>query len=456
MNRSESSRIIKKVDSYLNEHFSGVENISAILGVSGGPDSMSLLYIFSKISIDLTVVHCNYQLRGNDSDQDQKLVEDTASMWGFDAISTRLDPSEAKGQNFQNWARKKRYQIFRDLKRETGANFIVTAHHQDDQLETIIQKILRGAGLTAWQGMKVWDGELFRPLLDLSKADILKFASENHIPYRHDSSNEESTYARNFLRNGWFPVLDDLFPGWRQNILKVPARAREHEELSKSLIRSLMPEPSSIDRVRFLPLAPDVQRTLLLQILKNIDPNITVSSGSLKNLENLESLQTGKKLNVNDRWSILRDRNLYLILDESLSDEKFEPVKIDRDDLKKGEVLIDNFVFSESEWDGEIDTSALQVDADSLKWPLIIRNWEEGDEINPFGMDGTQKISDLLTNNKIAASDKSSVLICETFDETISAVIFPLDSASDNPGTIAQWARCTPGTIRTLEVRKSG
>ncbi len=455
MNRLESSRIIKKVETYFSENFAHKENVSAILGVSGGPDSMSLLYIFSKLQINLTVVHCNYQLRGTDSDKDQKMVEDTASMWGFDAISVRLDPSEAKGQNFQNWARKKRYQVFRDIKSENKADFIATAHHQDDQLETIIQKILRGAGLTAWQGMKIWDGELFRPLLDLSKADILKFASENHIPYRHDSSNEESTYARNFLRNGWFPVLDDLFPGWRENLLKVPDRAREHEELSKSLIRSLMPDRKRIDRESFLHLAPDVQRTLLLQILKTVDTDISVSSGSLANLENLSSLQTGKKLKVDGRWSVFRDRELFLLLDEHKKSEEIEPIRVNPDDLENNKVKFDGYVLTESEWEGDIKRDALQLDFEQLKWPLTFRAWDEGDEINPFGMKGSQKISDLLTNNKIPASEKPSALVCETYDEKICAVIFPLNYEGDKPGTIANWVRCSPETVKTIEIRKA-
>jgi tRNA(Ile)-lysidine synthase len=453
MNRLESVTIIKQVDHFFDDYFSKKKPVSGILGVSGGPDSMSLLYIFSKLQVDLTVVHCNYQLRGDDSDKDQKLVEDTASMWGYDTISTRLDPSEAKNQNFQNWARKKRYQIFRDLKHETGSDFIATAHHQDDQLETIIQKILRGAGLTAWQGMKVWEGELFRPLLNLSKADILKFASENHIPYRHDSSNEESTYARNFLRNGWFPVLDDLFPGWRENILKVPDRAKEHEELSKSLIRSIISDHNRIIRERFLPLGTDVQRTLILQILKTVDSNISVSSGSLANLDNLGSLQTGKKLEINERWSILRDREHFLLIDEKKQVDVFNHVSITKENLAEGELNFDGIKMNQSEWNGEIDPDALQMNADQLQWPLKLRTWRDGDEINPFGMEGSQKISDLLTNNKIPASEKPSVLVCETSGEKICAVIFPYISSIGKPGTIAEWVRCTPETEKIIEIR---
>ncbi len=450
MNKSESNRVIKLVEEYLETCFPEKDQRSIILGVSGGPDSMSLLYILSKLNVQVMVVHCNYQLRGEESNSDQKLVEDTAFMWGFDTVSTRLDPEEAEDGNFQNWARNRRYQIFRDIKKETGADAIATAHHQDDQLETIIQKILRGAGMTAWQGMKLWNGELFRPLLEFSKAEILQFASRSHIPYRLDSSNEESTYARNFLRNGWFPILDDLFPGWRENILKVPERAKEHKALTKALIGSLMPDDRSIMRNRLIALAPEVQKPLILQILKSMDEEIRVSSGALENLEKLESLQTGKKLLFNEIWSLTRDRDRFIISEEK--SDVIPAVLISRSDIRREKLLVHGFQMEEKQWQNQINSSILQLDADSLEWPLKVRVWQEGDVINPYGMEGTQKISDLLTNNKISATQKSTVLVVEVFDGRICAVIFPHGS---KPGTIADWARCTPETNTMLLIRKS-
>jgi tRNA(Ile)-lysidine synthase len=454
MNKSESNRVIKQVEDHLETCFPDKDQRSIILGVSGGPDSMSLLYIFSKLSMNVTVVHCNYQLRGEESNNDQKLVEDTAFMWGFDTVSTRLDPEEAEDENFQNWARNRRYQIFRDIKKETGAGAIATAHHQDDQLETIIQKILRGAGMTAWQGMKLWDGELFRPLLEFSKAEILQFASRSHIPYRLDSSNEESTYARNFLRNGWFPILDDLFPGWRENILKVPERAKEHEALAKALIGSLMADGRSIMRERLIALAPEVQKPLILQIMKSLDEDIQVSSGALENLDKLESLQTGKKLLVNENWSLTRDRERFIINEEKSDD--IPAVLISRNEIRKEKLLVHGFQLEEKKWQNQINASVLQLDADSVEWPLKVRVWKEGDIINPYGMEGSQKISDLLTNNKISATDKPTILVGEAFDGKICAVIFPHESETGKPGTIANWARCTPETDTMLIIRKSG
>lgn len=454
MSRSESIQIVDTVGRYLDTYFPSKGSRSMVLGVSGGPDSMGLLYILSKLGVKLTVVHCNYQLRADDSDKDQMLVEETASMWGFDTLSARLDPAEAAGQNFQSWARDRRYQMFRDLKKETNASAIATAHHQDDQLETIIQKILRGAGMTAWKGMEVWNGELFRPLLDVSKAELLQFVSGNHVPYRLDSSNEESSYARNFLRNGWFPILDDLFPGWRENIMKVPDRAREHEALIKNLVQSLVTDQRSISRARLLALAPEVQKPLLLEILKHADPDITVSSGALMNLDNLGSLQTGKKLTVNADWSLVRDRGRFILMEEEGQPAPSE-ILLSKDDFqdqneKKVEPCL---MISVIQWDGEIDPSFLQLDYARLEWPVTIRLWQDGDQINPFGMDGTQNISDHLTNEKISAGRKKEVRVIESFDGKICAIIFPPNSGGGKTGTIANWARCTKETQTILKIR---
>ena len=181
MNKFESFPIVKSV----SENLKGVSespSLSLICGVSGGIDSMVLLYILHRLQVNCTVTHCNYQLRGDESEKDMKLVEEMSAMWGFDCITARFDPAVSKESNTQIWARNLRYTMFRDLQKEVSADFIVTAHHQEDQVETILQKILRGAGPAAWSGMSIRDGDLIRPLLNVSKKEIRDFAQTQHVP----------------------------------------------------------------------------------------------------------------------------------------------------------------------------------------------------------------------------------------------------------------------------------
>ncbi len=216
MNKYASNLINKSVESSLSLIPQAKPKI--ILGVSGGSDSMALLYTFYKLEVEVLVVHINYGLRGNESDLDQELVEGMSTQWGIDCYSVKIENKQNEG-NFQSWARAERYRIFKELKDINNLNCIATAHHQSDQIETILQKVLRGSGVEAWEGMSVWDGELFRPFLPFSKTEILSYCEENSIPFRDDKSNLESKYARNFIRNQLEDKFDELFPGWRTNIL---------------------------------------------------------------------------------------------------------------------------------------------------------------------------------------------------------------------------------------------
>ena len=144
---------------------------------------MAMLYLLHRFDIDTVVVHCNYQLRGGASDADQELVEDICMHWKMECVSLRFDSLKESDGNFQDWARSRRYQAFEDIKNEYTANLILTAHHQDDQLETILQKVLRGSGIASWKGMEMLEGDLFRPLLNVSKSQIMEFVQEANVPY---------------------------------------------------------------------------------------------------------------------------------------------------------------------------------------------------------------------------------------------------------------------------------
>lgn len=450
MNKSESHQLSDHFRTHFKNHLGHIESPVVIAGVSGGADSMSLLYLLHKYDVNATIVHCNYGMRGKASDQDQKLVEDTASMWGFDVISARFDAADAEGENFQNWARKRRYDMFRDLKKELSADAILTAHHEDDQLETILQRLMRGSGITAWSGMEVWDGELLRPLLTVSKSEIMEFVTSNHVPYRLDSSNEESTYARNFLRNGWFPALNNLFPGWRGNLLTLQDRAAEFNEMAAIIADSVSSDNGSINRESFLELSESVRSAVISNLISVQFPDRSVSKGSLENLKSLSELQTGKKMQVNDGLWLVRDRDQFVWdVDDDLVPQS---VVLNRDDIKDT-IKVSSLLIGLSDWTGKLQSDGLFLDPDALTWPLTIRRWEQGDRFNPFGMDGTQSVADHLTNEKVSSVQKNQTIIAETFDGRIAAVIFPRKSNTKRVGTIADWAKCTGTTKNTIFIQ---
>jgi tRNA(Ile)-lysidine synthase len=419
-----------------------------IAGVSGGPDSMALLYLLHRFNLDAIVVHCNYMLRGEESDKDQELVENFSALWGFECVSVRLEPEETG--NFQSWARERRYEIFHDLKREFDANFIVTAHHLDDQVETILQRILRGSGLSSWSGMKAIEKELFRPLLDVTKSDILQFVQDFKVPYRIDNTNEESTYARNFLRHNWFPELDRLFPGWKTNLLKVPRRAAEFDGLAEKVLSVVAENQRVLNREKFLELDEGIRPAVLHRFISQSHFSIAMP-GSLEMVaSDLNGLDTGQSIRLDPEHKITRDRTRYVL--QKNEPDLHRPVTIERDHLSQVGAVF-GYQLEVKAFKGKYEPEKLYLDSSRLDFPITVRNWKEGDQIQPLGMNGRQLISDHLTNRKISATQKKDALVIESFDGNICAVIFPHKTEDGQIGTISETVRCNTETKHVLIIR---
>lgn len=418
--------------------------------MSGGPDSMALLYLLHRFEVDTVAVHCNYQLRGDASDKDQELVEEISMMWNMECVSLRFDSEKESEGNFQDWARDRRYHAFRDIKREYDADLILTAHHQDDQIETILQKVLRGAGIQSWKAMEIKEGGLFRPFLNISQSDIMDFVQDFNIPYRIDQSNEESTYARNFIRKHWFPDLNRLFPGWKKNLHRLSERADEFQIMSDHILNEVL-DGDDLNREKFLELDPKIRPAILYRFIAKKGIDVEISHGFLQNLNDLEKLQSGGKLQLSDQYHIQRDRTVFKIVDNSI-DGTFHQ-KITSDQVKSA-LVISKWKLSIEPVPENFSESFLNLDIAQLKFPLTLRTWEDGDIFHPLGMDGTQLVSDHLTNRKIPSSEKKNGLVLESFDGMICAVIFPNYSNQRQIGTISENVRCAKSTNKTLTIRK--
>ena len=446
MNKFESFPIVKSVSENL-KRVSGNTSLSLICGVSGGIDSMVLLYILHRLQVNCTVAHCNYQLRGDESEKDMKLVEEMSAMWGFECITARFDPADSKESNIQLWARNLRYTMFRDLRQELCAHFIVTAHHQEDQVETILQKILRGAGPAAWSGMSIRDGDLFRPLLNVTKKEIRDFAEAQHVPFREDKTNRESGYARNLIRNELTPELNRLVPGWKQNVLNIPVRADQFQALTDTLLSQIEAGSASIKRSAFLELPEETWPVLIHRFIETNSGSSGVSSGELKQVENIASLQTGGYLTFGKSLKLVRDRDLFILTkSDSL---KLMPQTLSKNDLP---LTSDSYGITlvVKPWDGSIKKDRLQFDSEKIRWPLTIRPWQDGDRIQPLGMAGSKLVSDVLTDAKISTIQKKETFLIESFDGIICAVIFPHAIPKRQFGVISDIVKCTTATKKIL------
>jgi len=445
MNKSGSNQLKPTVNSFLKRHLG--KNARLLIGVSGGVDSMTLLYLLHQLKQDVLVVHINYGLRGEASGLDQELVEGMCSEWNFDCHSFGLDYNEQSGGNIQNWARQERYRIFRELKKEYKADAIVTAHHYEDQLETILQKLLRGAGPQTWQGMQVWDGEIFRPLLNFSKDDIYGYAEDHAIPFREDETNTQSKYARNFLRLELRQQLDEFFPGWRQNIERLSELGLIAKQAVRELAEKVMNKKGDIEKDAFFKLDEPLRSSVLKYILEK--NGVFPSKGQLEELQAFENLQPGRRFQLDDDTVLMTGRNFLFIKKED-EHAGTEPVALSE------EALADGFEFGSLTFSLRTEKGKgrdLYLDASLLNFPLTLRTWETADKFIPFGMNGTQKISDHLTNRKIPVHLKEKTLVLSGSDSTIYAIIFPEPSASGERGSISNLVACTDKTDEFLVIK---
>lgn len=439
MNKSASTRIEKEVESKFKSYFQNKPHF--IIGVSGGADSMALLYVLKKLQISGIVIHVNYHQRAEESDKDQELVESIAFEWGFECCSISLDDYEESKGNFQQWARDQRYQMFSDLMKEFSADGIVVAHHKDDQIETILHKLLRGNSPETWKGMQIFENDIFRPMLSISKSEILQYCMNNVIPYREDVSNSDSKYTRNLIRNELSQSLNELIPGWQQNVLNLQEFGTLNE-LAVEEITCQITQGNSINIERLLHMPSLLKQALLRKFLEF--KGYFLSSGQLQEADNLLSSQTGAKLELLKHVYLIKDRDSLVIKDNS-QDAVYR--EITKKELQTGVTFLNiDIGISKHNFTG------LYLDADALSYPLVLRNWRNGDKIQPFGMQGSQKISDHLTNKKISTINREKTLVLTGTDGTIYAIIFEANHSSE--GTISELCKVTDSTINYLSVTK--
>jgi len=458
MSKSGYIGIEKEVSRQLNSHFECPAELNLVMGVSGGPDSLALLRALHKIGVSIQVVHINYKAREQESEADQQLVENICDQLSLPISCYPMDPSEITG-NFQDWARRQRFAILEKEKERLNADAIALAHHLDDQLETILMKILRGAGPDRWRGMRVWDGLYLRPLLNSSKDEILNYLGQINQTYRTDKSNLKTDYARNLLRHQLISRLDSKIPGWKDNLLRVQQYSESEHELLEEVVYSVgYVNEKSLDRKRLLNFSRTTQISILLKFIEACyGPSFRqgVSRDQLWDVaSHLEKLSTGRTLEIGHRLRLIRDRERFVLEPQHSSGNQEVALEVSKEYLETQDVSIEGRLkigLQQQLEQTPLQFPGLVLDADKLKWPLLLRNWRHGDRIRPMGMEGSQSVADHLTNNRVAADKKMEAIVVEGFDRTLFAVIFPANKLKR--GTVSHFSMCDSSTSRYLTIK---
>jgi tRNA(Ile)-lysidine synthase len=403
--------MLQKFQSHINQNFPFLNEKKLLLAVSGGIDSIVLLELCHRLKLDIRVAHCNFQLRGAESDADESFVKSHCEKLGILVFVNHFDTkkfAEEHKMSIQVVARNLRYDWFKTLLINNDYDYILTAHHLDDSLETFLINFTRASGLDGLTGIPRQNGYIVRPLLAFSRNEIENFARENKLQWREDSSNASDKYVRNKLRHDVIPVLKELNPGllmsFENTISNLQQAQSMVDDASRIVYRKVVSDINFQKRINLPELMqlPNYQ-AYLYQWLEPFGFSDWAS------ISDLVTAQSGKQIHSHNH-TLLKDRNELIVFPKQREEENGQYlIKKDQNEVKFPLKLS----FCNVDDISVQTTNAIFVDENKLQFPLEIRRWQEGDWFNPLGMDGKKKLSKFFKDEKFSLIDKSKTwLLC--------------------------------------------
>jgi tRNA(Ile)-lysidine synthase len=382
-----------------------------LLAVSGGIDSMVMMHLFSRMKMSCSVAHCNFQLRGNESDGDEEFVREQASNLYYKIFVTRFETEEYAAENhlsIQMAARELRYTWFEKLAKAHQFDYIAVAHNRDDAMETFFINLGRGSGIAGLTGIRSKSENIIRPMLCVSRSEIEQYVKEKEIPYREDSSNTSDKYLRNFIRHQIIPGFEEVFPHFResmaQNIDKLNGAYLLYQDALNAMLTDIIRHKEGLLYIHIAHLTQTpAPKTILFEILRKYG----FSSPTTDDIYKASHAAPGKQF-TSATHKLIKDREYFIVA-------KLEPEIQPRFYIEEGTSTIHQPIalgFETIEINPEftIDknrTIAL-LDYDQLIFPLIIRKWQPGDYFIPLGMTGVKKLSDFFIDIKLSIIEKEN------------------------------------------------
>lgn len=389
-----------------------------LLAVSGGVDSVVMCYLFYQANLAFAIAHCNFSLRGEASDGDEAFVKTLAQRFQVPFFSIRFQTereAQERKLSIQMAARELRYEWLEKIRVEAGFDYIATAHHCNDSIETVLYNFAKGCGVRGLHGILPKSGHLVRPLLFATKEEIETFAQTKNIKFRFDASNDSDKYDRNKIRHHVIPVLEELNPNFKQTASENIERLRQTEWLYDFALQTLHKQWVRADekeiRIFFSELIKSpARRTILYEWLRPYQFN----KGQVAQMLEITNFQPGSKF-YSPTHELLVDRECLIIrlINEDAQEEFFIQQNDSIFSLNNGILTLNHSVkppatFPESE-------NVVYLDYDKVEFPLKLRHWQEGDYFYPMGMQGRrQKLQDFFTNQKLSRFDKEAVWIVES------------------------------------------
>ena len=410
---------------YIDENGLATREQRILLTVSGGVDSMVMFSLFRECGYRVGIAHCNFQLRGEESDEDEVLVAREAERYGVPCYNRRFETAsemERTGESMETAARRLRYAWFEELRQQEGYDLIAIAHHADDSIETFFINLLRGTGLRGLTGIGTQIGRLIRPLLFASRKEILEYAVANHIPFREDSSNRSTKYLRNKIRLGLVPRIREINPKFTDLMRRNIGRLEDAQLFIDGAIglvrRTAVDSAGGIDTIRVADIDPAFPRNFVIYELLN-------SAYGFKG-DVIDALCRALGQGGSGRRFYAREHVAYvdrgtIVVGRIPSDDPCE-TEVGQEAQRS---YCGNSVLYYERCD--IDTiknfgvpeNVAQLDLDKLRYPLTLRRWREGDWFIPFGMTGRRKVSDFLIDRKVSMAEKERQFVLLSGDDIV-------------------------------------
>ena len=394
--------IQQRVIQYIEKEHLFSSNDKILVALSGGADSVALLCVLHTAGYPCEAAHCNFHLRGEESNRDELFVRQLCRKYGIHLHTIDFNTTQyatEKRISIEMAARELRYNWFEKIKKECKANVIAVAHHQDDSVETMLLNLIRGTGITGLLGIRPRNGAIVRPLLCINREEIIRYLQQIGQDFVTDSTNLEDEFTRNKIRLHLLPLMQEINPSVKNSLIETSNYLNDVATIYNKVIdetkkKIITPEGIRIDALLDAP----TPETLLFETLHPLGFN----SAQIKDIASSLHGQPGKQF-ISKEWRVIKDRNLLLL--ESIRPED-------------GTTLPYQLIKEEREYSPDFqiprDKKTACFDADKLTEEIHCRKWRTGDTFIPFGMKGRKKVSDYLTDHKFSISQKERqwVLCC--------------------------------------------
>ena len=447
-----------ELQEHINTKFSFLYDKNLLIAISGGIDSVVLTHLLHKLHFKISLAHCNFSLRGKESNEDEEFVKELGEKLAVQTHTIKFDTvayAEEKGISTQMAARDLRYSWFQKIAKENNIDYIITGHQKDDVLETFFINLTRGTGLDGLTGIPEIQGNIVRPFMIFSRNDILIYAAKKKILWREDRTNSSIRYVRNKIRHKIVPVLKELNPNLLETFFNTLENLKGSQQIVKDRIQNVKEKITKIHK-KELHFNIDELKKLsnpkiyLFEILKEY------GFTEWNDVADLLDCQSGKQV-FSKTHRLLKDREV-LILSEILQQEeierfeifentadinvpialKFETITIPFDTKNHQNKVLEEILFD--------DKNTISVDFDKVEFPLVLRKRQKGDFFFPIGLNGKKKVSKFFKDEKLSLIDKENTWLLCSKNDIVWVVGMRLDDRFKVTKTTSKILKISPKT----------